>query len=34
MIVIKVIFGLLFLIGVILFLHEIFVAPIIPDDDL
>jgi hypothetical protein len=34
MIVVKIILGLLFLIGIILFLHEIYVAPIVPDDDL
>jgi hypothetical protein len=34
MIVIKIILGLLFLIGIILVLHEIYVAPIVPDDDL
>lgn len=34
MIIVKIIFGLLFLIGVALFIHEIIVAPIIPDDDL
>jgi len=34
MIVIKIILGLLFLIGVALFIYGIIVAPIIPDDDL
>ena len=34
MIVLKVILGLLFLIGTALFIYEIIVAPIIPDDDL
>jgi len=34
MIVIKIILGLLFLIGVALFIYNIIIAPIIPDDDL
>ena len=34
MIILKITLSLLFLIGIILFLHEIYVAPIIPDDDL
>lgn len=34
MIILGTILGLLSLLGLILFIHEIIVAPIIPDDDL
>lgn len=34
MIILKITLGLLFLIGVTLFIYGIIVAPIVPDDDL
>lgn len=34
MIILKITLGLLFLIGIVLFIYAIIVAPIIPDDDL
>lgn len=34
MIILEITLGLLFLLGLTLFIHEIIVAPIIPDDDL